>query len=122
MLRNFFGQICAAPSFTPYLTHFLGFASRDFQPMLPPTPGRKRRGGVEISAPLWVADFYMGPSNESACADPFCPSHMPCRPIHCQPTQTRNCTGQTTATSRIKWFPWQQPPMRLIAIATSAVQ
>jgi len=89
-----------------------------FQPMLPPTPRQAVEFGAEISAPDWVADFYMGPSNDAArlSVPPTCPvgqstASLPRRGF---------APAQTSATSRITRFSWQQPHVRLIAIATSA--
>jgi hypothetical protein len=93
-------------------------ASMDFRPMLPLPHGVCAGLGRSFST-RWVADFYMGPSNDAARLS--VPPTCPCRPIHCQPTRTRSCTGQTTATSRITRFSWQQPHMRLIANAASTI-
>lgn len=99
--------------------HFKGFASMDFQPMLPPTPRHNRRVRSGDFSTLRVADFYMGPSNDAArlSVPPTCPvgqstASLPRRGF---------APAQTSATSRITRFSWQQPHVRLIAIATSAV-
>lgn len=86
--------------------------------MLPPTPRQNRRVRSRDFSTLRVADFYMGPSNDAArlSVPPTCPvgqstASLPRRGF---------APAQTSATSRITRFSWQQPHVRLIAIATSA--
>lgn len=80
----FWAKILARAPFTPYFKAFLGLCQQGFSADVAPYPTAKSSGPERRFQHPEGRGFLHGAVQRRSA--PFCPSHMPCRPIHCQPT------------------------------------